>query len=227
MLPVPWRKAAHYSLRVSVAMVGAVVSATTEGPWSIAGALAAIAVLVLTLAQIGMSARQFFRLKSPCAARFRIGPHRTHTLNLPEHTRVRIEIELVPRVTFSATNMMFKCSDIKSSIISRQPHFDARFTSASISGLGCETSYKRDPTDGAYYILSSQFFAKGIPIVFGFWVITGGSGKYSVLIHFIENNILGNSRKLSISVHHNRPYPKIRCKIHKKCWIAGNATVHE
>jgi hypothetical protein len=203
-----------------------------EGPWAKAGATAAILVLLLAILDLIRRGIRYFWLGRPVKAHFRIPPlgqielehvvqddrgHAVSEMVLPSHSRVEVEIEYVPRISFGPTRVSFGCEgdDINKPIAKER--FDRVVAVGKDRWIpGCDEGHVID-RHGFYHANMDRAHPRRSRNPIGFLLQTKAAGTYDVRLYFFLKERVGVAQ-LTIKVE-DRPRSRMRCLDHIGCWV--------
>jgi hypothetical protein len=214
----------------------------TEGPWAIAGAVAAIVVLGITGYDIFVRPIwRRFRLRNPCEVHFAIRPlqqatldyifqddqgHRVKELVVPANQLVEIEIGYEPKIAFYEAELIFGCDGDDAT----KP-----FATECINRLiavgkshwipGEDEGHWRD-RHKCYHVLRNKPRAVGTHIAVGFMLQTGAPGTYPANVSFLTNEM---DRTVSLKIRvEDKPHTRMRCheKGHLGCYVRPMVKPH-
>ena len=161
-------------IRVSIAMAGAIVAATTEGPWAIAGAVAAMAVLAIT---VGQPILRWVTTRSPVRASFIVNGTRESSISLISHSQNRVLLEMIPRFSHQYDGVVLNCERCKIEFVP---------SSRLISSFDMSEN-------GTLHIHGPYYIVKSEPEKFDLLITTSDARNAVLKITHRDNFILGSN----------------------------------
>jgi hypothetical protein len=215
-MPASSRKFGYPLFRVGIAIAGAAVAAMTEGPWAIAGALAAISVLTITLLDIWFRWKRRRILRAPCDTNFEINGHHIKCITVPPYKSIPVRIFIHPNITFDAERITINFNN-KHRLLYEPPEIVQHVDISTKLGLTEDPAYRLDK-NGTYHILSPTSFTKGVPFIFGVVIETGVVGRYTAnIIYRSSEGVLGTTQQLLLIVKDDAKIDNERCHRHRQC----------
>ena len=204
-----------------------------EGPWTIAGAVAAVLVLAITGYDIVIKRLwRRFRLKEPCEVHFAIRPlqqapldyilqddlgHRVKELVVPANQVVEIEIGYEPKIAFH--EFIFGCDGDET----KKPYATECINRLIDVGKsrwlpGQDDDHWRD-RHKYYHVVRDKPRAVGTHVAIGFMLQTGSAGIYPANVSFLSDEI-DTTLSLRLRVE-DKPHSRMRCheKGHSGCFV--------
>jgi hypothetical protein len=207
----------------------------TEGPWTIAGAVAAVIVLAVTGYDIVIKPLwRRFRLKEPCEVHFAIRPlqqarldyilqddvgHRVKELVVPANQLVEIEVGYEPKIAFHEFEFIFGCDGDET----KKPYATECINRLIDVGKsrwlpGQDDGHWRD-RHKYYHVVRDKPRAVGTHVAIGFMLQTGPAGIYPAKVSFLSNE-MDTTLTLRLRVE-DKPLTQMRCheKGHFGCFV--------
>jgi hypothetical protein len=222
-----------------LAAVEVVFSLTTEGPWTIAGTIAAIiAAIVVILSGLYQFVFQPIwcrrKHKHPCKAWFLIPSldqrkisyavqnHREHyveELVLSANSEFEIEILYVPSVSFTAAEIYFGCDDQNNIGLDAKPLIKSLFSHFIERGTNEESPETHPDTNNAdrhkyYHIKKPKNITRHETYSIGVKIQTRSIGRYRFQLFFLSEEVGGVRNDMFISVE-EAASTRMRCVSHR------------
>ncbi len=214
----------------AVALALVAMSWEIKSNWEVLAAVAAVAVLGLSLWETVVAPWMRRRnLKHPCNAYFHIRElnkgaldyaiqddkaHNVKELVLPSNSIVEIEVAYYPTIAFHVDETVFECEgDIES-----KPIVESAIAPFVLKGnFPAVTEYWN--RHGGYHY-SSRYSGRAVNSCYtkGFKLQTKKPGVYKAWIGFLTDQIDGDAKDLTIRVEDN-PSTRMKCTIHWGCKI--------